>query len=111
MMRSALYKTNMPHSDTLSWFWANLILHAKQKSNKYQFHSLWFHQTGIESTIYHTQREHANPYTTDVVRNAKYALTSSYLQSYQKLHKIQNVRSVQVKYKISLQSLLNIDWW
>ena len=36
-----------PHSDTLPWFQANqsafsLMLCAQWRSNKYQFHSLWF---------------------------------------------------------------------
>jgi hypothetical protein len=35
------------HSDTLSWFWANQsALSAEQRSNKYQFDSLWFDPTG-----------------------------------------------------------------
>jgi hypothetical protein len=35
------------YSDTLSWFWANQsALSAEQRSNKYQFDSLWFDPTG-----------------------------------------------------------------
>jgi hypothetical protein len=38
------------HWDTLSWFWSNSLcsysFNAKQRSSKYQFHSLWFYPTG-----------------------------------------------------------------
>ena len=79
MLRSALYKTYTlgwifivpahwknslwidmsPHSDKLFWFWANqsllfLLSATYRKSNKYQFHCLWFDPIGLEHTIYRT---------------------------------------------------------
>jgi hypothetical protein len=59
--------------DTLFWFQANqsllLLLSAAclVEKNKYQFYSLWLDPTRAQFTIYHTQAEHANHYTTDVV--------------------------------------------
>ena len=37
------------------------------EKNKYQFDSLWLDPTRAQFTIYHTQGEHANHYTTDAV--------------------------------------------
>ena len=41
-------------TDILFWFW------------------FWFDPMGLEPMIYHTQNEHANHYTTDVVQNLGY---------------------------------------
>jgi hypothetical protein len=51
------------------------MLRAQRRSNKYQFHIFALTCSGLESTIYHTQGEHANHYTTDaVVLFSNYAL-------------------------------------
>ena len=96
-MMSALYYTNMHswiilvlvhwnnspwvvmwvHSDTLSWFQANLSLflllyrHAYQKGSKYQFIIFGLIRLGLEHTIYCTGGKHANHYTTDTVSYMK----------------------------------------
>ena len=49
-----------PHSDTLSWFWAN------QSANT-NFIVFGLTHPGFEPTIYRTRGEHANHYTTNVV--------------------------------------------
>jgi hypothetical protein len=45
------------------------MLHASQRSSKYQFYSHWleltFDLTRLKPMIYNTQGEHANHYTTD----------------------------------------------
>ena len=67
--------------DTLSWFQTNkswlLILNAGYIAEKQQIPILVFNwiRPGVEPTIYHTQGEHANYYTTNVVRES---LTSAY---------------------------------
>ena len=50
-----------PHSNTLSWFPANksLLFLLNQRSNIYQFYSLWFNPIRARG-------EHANHYTTDL---------------------------------------------
>jgi hypothetical protein len=35
--------------------------------NKYKFYSIWFDVTWLEPTMYHTQGERGNHYTTDAV--------------------------------------------
>jgi hypothetical protein len=52
------------------------MLRALQKSNKYQFHSLWFDPTRFEPTIYRTWGEHANHYATDAVARNEYHATA-----------------------------------
>ena len=62
-----------PHSDTLSWFQANqsllFLLNAVCLVEKQQIPISVFGLTrsGLEPTIYLTQDEHANHYTTDAV--------------------------------------------
>jgi hypothetical protein len=56
-----------PHSDTLAWFRANLLINATCLEEK-QHIVFGFIRSGLESTIYHTQGEHANHYTTDWVK-------------------------------------------
>ena len=43
------------------------MLCAKEKSNEYQFYSVWFDPIGLEPMIYRTQGKHADHYATDVV--------------------------------------------
>jgi hypothetical protein len=38
------------------------------RSNKYQYKSIWFDSTKARTTIYCTRGEHADHYTTDVVK-------------------------------------------
>ena len=62
------------HSDTLSWFWANqswlFLLNAVCLAYKKQTPVLYsgLTQTGLDPTIYHTQSEHANLFTTNVAK-------------------------------------------
>jgi len=62
-----------PHSDTVSWFWANQSLlfllntACLVQNQKYEIYSLWFDPTGVESTMYRTWDEQANHYTNDTV--------------------------------------------
>ena len=44
------------------------MMRAYQRSNKYQFYSLWFDTIGLEPTIYRIRGEQANYYTTDAIR-------------------------------------------
>ena len=37
-----------------------LIMHARRRSNKYQYHSLLFDFTKVQTMIYHTQEQHVN---------------------------------------------------
>ena len=63
----------LPHSDMLSWFRANqsllFLLNAACLVEKQQIPILVFGLTrsGLKPTIYCTQGEHANQYTTDAV--------------------------------------------
>ena len=63
------------HSHTLSWFLANqsllILLWAVCLAEKQQIPTWVFSliRPWLESTIYHTQSEQANNYTTDVVSN------------------------------------------
>jgi hypothetical protein len=67
----------LPHSDTLSWFQANqsllFLLNAACLVEKQQIPILVFGLTrsGLKPTIYHTQCEHANQYTTDAINMTK----------------------------------------
>jgi hypothetical protein len=35
-------------------------MHARRRSNKYQYHSLLFDFTKVQTMIYHTQEQHVN---------------------------------------------------
>jgi hypothetical protein len=43
------------------------MLHAQQRSSKFQFHSLLFEPPWLNRTIYRTRNENANHYTTQAV--------------------------------------------
>ena len=64
------------HSDTLFWFRANqsllFLLNAACLAEKQQIPILIFDLTwqGLETMIYCTRDEHANHYTTDVVKSS-----------------------------------------
>jgi hypothetical protein len=77
------------HSDTLYWFRANqslfFLLNPACLAEKQQIQILAFGLTwsGLEPTIYRTQGEQANHYTTDVVRDMiwRYELNSQKYKS------------------------------
>jgi hypothetical protein len=58
--------TRYPDSEPTRFCSFSLMLCALQRSNKYQFYSLWFDL--IEPTIYRTWGKYANHYTIDVVK-------------------------------------------
>ena len=63
--------SNNPDSEPTNLWSFSLMLHTKQRSNKYQFHSLWFDPIGTpQSTTLEVKTLTIN-YTMDVVSPVK----------------------------------------
>ena len=94
------------HSDIISWFRANksLILLFKatylaEKATNKNFIVFGFTRPGLEPTIYRTQSEHANHYTTDAICCAVKCLMTTFVLLY--FFYLSIVLSVLLRYTVS----------